>query len=206
MESRSLSAQQIVDEFRRSGKFDKLRKDAMDAFINSETNSVLMDEVDTIALEALAKMQFLAPGKIGTENILSNIMNNLERFPHIDRAMDEASENFEEADFISGIDDAIQRILQSDALEDPRDESEDENSSFSGSIIDTDALNVQISQGGGGAQAEMVPSEAGHASEQVTCAENRFASTAEQRPGSGEIQLDKHNEELAIRVAAMTCP
>jgi len=47
--------------------------------LQQEANSILTDKVDTIALETLNKMQFLAPGKIGTENILSNIMNNLER-------------------------------------------------------------------------------------------------------------------------------
>ena len=35
MASRSLSAQQIVDEFKRSGKFDKLRRDSIEAFLTS---------------------------------------------------------------------------------------------------------------------------------------------------------------------------
>ncbi|TCD71271.1 hypothetical protein EIP91_011042, partial [Steccherinum ochraceum] len=78
---------QLVDEFKKSGEFDRLRRDLLTSFRNGQGMSTLVGRVEEITKKKLAseeKLQHTAEALAVRE-----LMQELERYPLVDRAIEE---------------------------------------------------------------------------------------------------------------------
>ena len=98
-----MTPQELMAEYKRSGKFDRLRREAMESFLASvnrffvmlqpqsnecicfqDHSSTLTRRVDEIASEALRNVDHVHFVRQGQDTLLGTIMNDLDRFAHLD--------------------------------------------------------------------------------------------------------------------------
>ncbi|KAH9943026.1 uncharacterized protein BXZ73DRAFT_97090 [Epithele typhae] len=104
---------QLVEEFKKSGEFDRLRKLLLQEFMDSEGKAALHARVDDIAKQKLGtdpKLQYMPEAGVSRE-----IMQELERFPVVERAVAQVTKLSDPA-FAAGMKEAIRKILQDDRI------------------------------------------------------------------------------------------
>ncbi|KAI0334811.1 hypothetical protein GY45DRAFT_1343175 [Cubamyces sp. BRFM 1775] len=102
---------QLVEEFKKSGEFDRLRRELLKEFRQSEGMPAFLARVEDIAKQKLAsdpKLQFMPEATVTRE-----IMQELERYPIVERAVSDVSSLSNPA-FLGGVKDSVQKILQAD--------------------------------------------------------------------------------------------
>jgi len=74
-----MTPKELVEEYKRSGKFDRLRREAMESFLASDHSATLTRRVDQIASDALQKVDHAHFVRQGQDALLGTIMNDLDR-------------------------------------------------------------------------------------------------------------------------------
>ncbi|KAG6330406.1 hypothetical protein ID866_8681 [Astraeus odoratus] len=103
-----LNPKQLVDEFKKSGEFDRLRRELLSQFQRSDRITAFKTRVDDIARQRLASDQKLI--HMPHDTIHRELMGEIDRYPIIERAVAEAP-MLSEASFVTAIRASIQRIL-----------------------------------------------------------------------------------------------
>ncbi|CCO37329.1 hypothetical protein BN14_11484 [Rhizoctonia solani AG-1 IB] len=107
--------QQLVDEYKRSGAFDLLRKKLLTEFQNTKSHEKFLERVDDIARDKLKDDVHLAYKK--RDKLHEETMIELERYPLWERAVnDTKSEILERRPFYLAVDEDLSRILQTEKL------------------------------------------------------------------------------------------
>ncbi|KAF8709552.1 COMPASS (Complex proteins Set1p) component shg1, partial [Rhizoctonia solani] len=107
--------QQLVDEYKRSGAFDLLRKKLLTEFQNTKSHEKFLERVDDIARDKLKDDVHLAYKK--RDKLHEETMIELERYPLWERALNDAkSEILERRPFYLAVDEDLSRILQTEKL------------------------------------------------------------------------------------------
>ncbi|KAH7344045.1 hypothetical protein B0J17DRAFT_645135 [Rhizoctonia solani] len=105
--------QQLVDEYKRSGAFDLLRKRLLTEFQNTKSHEKFLERVDDIARDKLKDDVHLAYKK--RDKLHEETMIELERYPLWERALnDTKSEILERRPFFLAVDDDLDRLLQTE--------------------------------------------------------------------------------------------
>ncbi|EIW61833.1 uncharacterized protein TRAVEDRAFT_163386 [Trametes versicolor FP-101664 SS1] len=102
---------QLVEEFKKSGEFDRLRRDLLKDFRQGEGVPAFLARVEDIAKQKLAsdpKLQYMPEATVTRE-----IMQELERYPIVERAVADAPSLASPA-FVSDVRGSVQKILQED--------------------------------------------------------------------------------------------
>ncbi|KAH9894221.1 complex proteins associated with Set1p component shg1-domain-containing protein [Cubamyces lactineus] len=102
---------QLVEEFKKSGEFDRLRRELLKEFRQSEGMPAFLARVEDIAKQKLAsdpKLQFMPEA-----NVTREIMQELERYPIVERAVSDVS-SLSNPTFLAGVRDSVQKTLQED--------------------------------------------------------------------------------------------
>ncbi|KAJ8501421.1 hypothetical protein ONZ51_g572 [Trametes cubensis] len=102
---------QLVEEFKKSGEFDRLRRELLKEFRQSEGMPAFLARVEDIAKQKLAsdpKLQFMPEATVTRE-----IMQELERYPIVERAVSDVS-SLSNPTFLAGVRDSVQKTLQED--------------------------------------------------------------------------------------------
>ncbi|KAI0676814.1 complex proteins associated with Set1p component shg1-domain-containing protein [Trametes maxima] len=100
---------QLVEEFKKSGEFDRLRRELLKEFRQSEGMAALLARVEDIAKQKLAsdpKLQYMPEA-----NVTREIMQELERYPIVERAVNDVS-SLSNATFASNVQSSVQKVLQ----------------------------------------------------------------------------------------------
>lgn len=84
-----LTPQQLVDEFKKSGEFDRLRRELFARFNESEEKEALMAKVKDIAKTRLEGDKGLSVRS--TDDVLKDVLQELDRYPVVDRALEQYS-------------------------------------------------------------------------------------------------------------------
>ncbi|THG97192.1 hypothetical protein EW145_g7660 [Phellinidium pouzarii] len=103
---------QLVAEFKKSGEFDRLRRELLAQFKNDESIGSFTARVQDIVqqrLDADAKLQYLGPDAVHTE-----LMQEMDRFPLVERAVADLPALSDPA-FSAGIRKAITSLLRLEA-------------------------------------------------------------------------------------------
>ncbi|KZV94022.1 hypothetical protein EXIGLDRAFT_835333 [Exidia glandulosa HHB12029] len=87
--SRVLTPQQLVEDFKKSGEFDRLRHQVLTNFMNSAENEQLMQRVKEIAKERLDNDKHMAVKS--QDELLKQVLQELDRYPVVDRALESFS-------------------------------------------------------------------------------------------------------------------
>ncbi|KAG8747050.1 hypothetical protein FRC10_002466 [Ceratobasidium sp. 414] len=107
--------QQLVDEYKRSGAFDLLRKKLLTEFQNTKSHEKFLERVEEIAGEKLKDDVHLAYKK--RDKLHEETMIELERYPLWERALSDArAEILEKRRFFGPVDDDLDKLLQADKL------------------------------------------------------------------------------------------
>lgn len=107
--------QQLVDEYKRSGAFDILRKRLLNEFQNTKSHEKFVERVDDIAREKLKDDVHLAYKK--RDKLHEETMIELERYPLWERALNDAkSEILEKRPFFAAVDEDLDRLLQTEKM------------------------------------------------------------------------------------------
>ncbi|TBU32162.1 hypothetical protein BD309DRAFT_1081614 [Dichomitus squalens] len=102
---------QFVEEFKKSGHYDHLRKELLKEFRQSDAMTALLSRVDDIAKEKLAsdpKLQYMPEASVVRE-----VMQELDRYPLVDRAVKDRS-LLDDPSFVAGLRSTMRKILQED--------------------------------------------------------------------------------------------
>ncbi|KAI0751312.1 hypothetical protein C8Q80DRAFT_1156583 [Daedaleopsis nitida] len=102
--------QQLVEEFKKSGEFDRLRRELLKGF-RQRGVAAFLARVEDIAKQKLAsdpKLQYMPEANVSRE-----IMQELDRYPIVERAVQEAS-LLSKSSMVGGIKDSMRKILQED--------------------------------------------------------------------------------------------
>ncbi|KAI0829404.1 hypothetical protein BC628DRAFT_1417131 [Trametes gibbosa] len=102
---------QLVEEFKKSGEFDRLRRELLKDFRQSEGMAAFLARVEDIAKQKLAsdpKLQYMPEATATRE-----IMQELERYPIVERAVSDAPA-LSDPTFVSGVKRSVQKILKDD--------------------------------------------------------------------------------------------
>lgn len=102
------SPKQLIDEFKKSGEFDRLRRELLSQFQHSDRIAAFKSRVEDIARQRLASDPKLI--HMPHDTIHRELMGEIDRYPIVERAVAEAP-LLSEADFIANIHTSIQRIL-----------------------------------------------------------------------------------------------
>ncbi|PCH41174.1 hypothetical protein WOLCODRAFT_162863 [Wolfiporia cocos MD-104 SS10] len=106
-----LNPTQLVEEFKKSGEFDRLRRELLAQFRSSDGMESLMDRVQDIArqrLNADSKLQYMSEAAISRE-----LMQELDRYPIIERAVADVR-LLGDPSFAAGIRKSVTKILEED--------------------------------------------------------------------------------------------
>ncbi|KAF9518416.1 hypothetical protein BS47DRAFT_298364 [Hydnum rufescens UP504] len=106
-----MTPKELVEEYKRSGKFDRLRREAMESFLASDHSATLTRRVDQIASDALQKVDHAHFVRQGQDALLGTIMNDLDRFPVVDRAMMAMSDSLKDDAFLRNIAHEVLNII-----------------------------------------------------------------------------------------------
>ncbi|KAF8603527.1 hypothetical protein BDV93DRAFT_523298 [Ceratobasidium sp. AG-I] len=105
--------QQLVDEYKRSGAFDILRKKLLTEFQSTKSHEKFVERVDEIAGEKLKDDVHLAYKK--RDKLHEETMIELERYPLWERAISDARvEILEKRRFFAPVDEDLDKLLQAD--------------------------------------------------------------------------------------------
>lgn len=110
---------QLVDAYKKSGEFDRLRRELLAEFQRGEGMSAFMARVDDIArkkLETDQRLQYMP-----AETVHRELQQELDRYPIVERAVADVR-MLSDQSFISGIRDSVQRILREDRAKAPQTE------------------------------------------------------------------------------------
>ncbi|KAI9001155.1 hypothetical protein BD414DRAFT_404640 [Trametes punicea] len=100
---------QLVEEFKKSGEFDRLRRELLKEFRQGEGMAAFLVRVEDVAKQKLAsdpKLQFMPEATVTRE-----IMEELERYPIVERAVSEVP-SLSNPNFATGVRKSIQKTLQ----------------------------------------------------------------------------------------------
>ncbi|KAI0786403.1 hypothetical protein C8Q75DRAFT_771590 [Abortiporus biennis] len=101
---------QLIDEFKKSGEFDRLRRELLAQFRDGDGYESFMSRIEEIVkskLESDTKLQYMPESTVSRE-----LMQELDRYPIVERAVNEmANENIS-----SGIKTQLTNILQADKV------------------------------------------------------------------------------------------
>jgi len=100
--------EQLVDEFKKSGEFDRLRRELLMAFQRSERHEAFQSRVYDIARERLASDDKLISQSQDT--VYRELMGEMDRYPVLERAVAEAP-LLSDGAFAETIRAALERIL-----------------------------------------------------------------------------------------------
>ncbi|GBE79146.1 hypothetical protein SCP_0203430 [Sparassis crispa] len=102
---------QLVDEFKKSGEFDRLRRELLSQFRNGEGIASFMARVEDITRQKLAsdqKLQYMPDAAASRE-----LMQELDRYPIVERAVADVA-MLSDPVFATGIRDSVKKILSED--------------------------------------------------------------------------------------------
>ncbi|RPD61971.1 hypothetical protein L226DRAFT_535348 [Lentinus tigrinus ALCF2SS1-7] len=102
---------QLVEEFKKSGEFDRLRRELLKEFRQSEGVAAFLARVDDIAKEKLAsdpKLQYMPEANVSRE-----IMQELDRYPIVERAVQDVR-LLKDPSFVTGMKESMRNILLED--------------------------------------------------------------------------------------------
>ncbi|KAI0921911.1 hypothetical protein AcW1_004237 [Taiwanofungus camphoratus] len=102
---------QLVEEFKKSGEFDRLRRELLAQFRSSDGIIPLMSRVEDITRQKLAsdqKLQYMSEAAVSRE-----LMQELDRYPIVERAVADVRA-LSDPSFASGIRESVRKILQED--------------------------------------------------------------------------------------------
>ncbi|KAN0097291.1 hypothetical protein V8E55_001737 [Tylopilus felleus] len=102
------SPDQLIDEFKKSGEFDRLRRELLTQFQHSERSVGFQSRVDDIARQRLASDPELIHQS--QDVIYRELMGEIDRYPILERAVAEAP-LLSETSFAETIRTSVQRIL-----------------------------------------------------------------------------------------------
>ncbi|KAF9222062.1 hypothetical protein BS17DRAFT_736681 [Gyrodon lividus] len=102
------SPKQLVDEFKKSGEFDRLRRELLAQFQRSERTVSFKSRVDDIARQRLASDQKLI--NMPYDVVYHELMGEIDRYPIVERAVAEAP-LLSDTTFAAAIRTSVQRIL-----------------------------------------------------------------------------------------------
>ncbi|KIL68206.1 hypothetical protein M378DRAFT_185243 [Amanita muscaria Koide BX008] len=100
---------QLVQQFKKSGEFDRLRRHLLSQFQRSDGVATFKSKVDDIARQRLAsddKLQQLPPDMVHKE-----LMQEVDRYPIVERAAADIC-TLSDASFADDVRSSVQRILQ----------------------------------------------------------------------------------------------
>ncbi|CAE7088988.1 unnamed protein product [Rhizoctonia solani] len=107
--------QQLVEEYKRSGAFDTLRKRLLTEFQSTKSHEKFLERVDDIARDKLKDDVHLAYKK--RDKLHEETMIELERYPLWERALNDAkSEILDKRPFFLSVDEDLDRLLQTEKL------------------------------------------------------------------------------------------
>lgn len=104
---------QFIEEFKKSGQYDRLRKELLKEFRQSDAITALLSRVDDIAKEKLAsdpKLQYMPEA-----NVTREVMQELERYPLVDRAVKDGS-ILDDPSFVAKLRNTMHNILEEDRI------------------------------------------------------------------------------------------
>ncbi|KIJ70463.1 hypothetical protein HYDPIDRAFT_105193 [Hydnomerulius pinastri MD-312] len=99
---------QLVDEFKKSGEFDRLRRELLAQFQSSDRIATFKSRVDDIARQRLASDPKLV--HMPHDTVHRELVGEIDRYPIVERAVTEAP-LLSDASFAAGIRASVQRIL-----------------------------------------------------------------------------------------------
>jgi len=102
---------QLVDEFKKSGEFDRLRRELLTQFQRGDSTASFTSRVEDIARQRLLsdqKLQYMPPDAAHRE-----LMKEMDRYPIVERAVGEL-QMFADPSFITEIRNSVQKILRED--------------------------------------------------------------------------------------------
>lgn len=102
------SPKQLVDEFKKSGEFDRLRRELLSQFQHSDRITAFKSRIEDIARQRLASDPKLI--HMSHDTVHRELMGEIDRYPIVERAVAEAP-LLSEADFVANIHTSVQRIL-----------------------------------------------------------------------------------------------
>jgi len=108
---------QLVDAFKKSGEFDRLRRELLAEFQQGEAMSSFMSRVEDIArkkLETDQRLQYMPP-----ETVHRELQSELDRYPIVERAVADVRK-FSDPSFTNGISTSLQKILREDRANGPQ--------------------------------------------------------------------------------------
>jgi len=112
MSDHTRAAQRLVDEYKRSGHFDKLRTSILEKLMASEAGDVLTQRVDEIVSLSLLKTDGSLLDRKATDRLLIIIRSDLQRFPVVERAMAFLTDDLiGDESFLQSLRADLQRIL-----------------------------------------------------------------------------------------------
>ncbi|KAI0771483.1 hypothetical protein BD413DRAFT_548907 [Trametes elegans] len=100
---------QLVEEFKKSGEFDRLRRELLKDFRQSEGLAAFLARVEDIAkqkLESDPKLQYMPEATVTRE-----IMQELERYPIVERAVSDLPA-LSSPSFLTGVKASVEKVLQ----------------------------------------------------------------------------------------------
>ncbi|KAF7795871.1 hypothetical protein EIP86_007038 [Pleurotus ostreatoroseus] len=103
----------LVDEFKKTGEFDRLRRELLAQFRNSDNYASFVSRVEEVARQKLA-----SDSKVKTlpeTSMVKELMQDLNRYPIIERAVSEVQETtLSDPDFTGRVRTHVTKILQQD--------------------------------------------------------------------------------------------
>lgn len=102
------SPKQLIDEFKKSGEFDRLRRELLSQFQHNDRITAFKSRIEDIARQRLASDPKLI--HMPHDAVHRELMGEIDRYPIVERAVAEAP-LLSEADFVANIRTSIERIL-----------------------------------------------------------------------------------------------
>ncbi|KIJ32359.1 hypothetical protein M422DRAFT_265858 [Sphaerobolus stellatus SS14] len=117
MSQKMQNAKQLVDEFKKSGEFDRLRKQLLIHFMNSDEKDPLMSKAEAIVQEKLSTDVRLEHKRV--DQVYSEVIQELERYPMIGDAITSTGVLKDEA-LLTSIEQYARNILNSESNHDTK--------------------------------------------------------------------------------------
>ncbi|KAM5532417.1 hypothetical protein V8D89_013911 [Ganoderma adspersum] len=104
---------QFIEEFKKTGQYDRLRKELLKEFRQSDAMTALLSRVDDITREKLAsdpKLQYMPEA-----NVTREVLQELDRYPIVDRAVKDGS-ILDDPSFVAKLRITMHNILEEDRI------------------------------------------------------------------------------------------
>ncbi|KAH7916688.1 hypothetical protein BJ138DRAFT_1175554 [Hygrophoropsis aurantiaca] len=102
---------QLIGEFKKSGEFDRLRRELLTQFQNGDRIVAFKSRIEDIARQRLASDQKLQ--HMPHDAVHRELMGEMDRYPIVERAVNDAP-SLSDPSFTAAIRSSIQRILDED--------------------------------------------------------------------------------------------